>query len=191
MRDPGSEGSWFSSIAYDIRRVTGNLAVEPTLHDVMLEARDHPLFLRHLARRALDLRPPTGFFRDLVVEGRGEQAGKLEITRGGIVIVGELARAWAVEVGAAATGTLARLDAAAAAGRIDEDTRSGLAESFRLLWEVRLAEHVRAHRAGEAPDDFVDPTTLGALTRRELKEAFRIVAAAQRTLSAELGVLRR
>jgi CBS domain-containing protein len=191
MRDPGSEGSWFSSIAYDIRRVAGNLAVEPTLHSVMLEARDHPLFLRHLARRALDLRPPTGFFRDLVVEGRGEQAGKLEIKRGGIVIVGELARAWAVEVGAAATGTLARLDAAAAAGRIDEDTRSGLAESFRLLWEVRLAEHVRAHRAGEAPDDFVDPTTLGALTRRELKEAFRIVAAAQRTLSAELGVLRR
>jgi CBS domain-containing protein len=157
----------------------------------MLEARDHPLFLRHLARRALDLRPPTGFFRDLVVHGKGEQAGKLEIKRGGIVIVGELARAWAVEVGAAATGTLARLDAAAAAGRIDEDTRSGLAESFRLLWEVRLAEHVRAHRAGHAPDDFVDPTTLGALTRRELKEAFRIVAAAQRTLSAELGVLRR
>ena len=129
----------------------------------MLEARDRPLFLRHLARRALDLRPPTGFFRDLVVEARGEQAGKLEIKRGGIVIVGELARAWAVEVGAAATGTIARLDAAAAAGRIDEDTRSGLAESYRLLWEVRLAEHVRAYRAGEPTDDFVDPTTLGAL----------------------------
>ncbi|HEY7283107.1 MAG TPA: DUF294 nucleotidyltransferase-like domain-containing protein [Actinomycetota bacterium] len=191
MRDPGSEGSWFSSIAYDIRQVAGTLEAEAPLRAVMLEARDRPMFVRHLSRRALDLRPPTGFFRDLVVEGRGEQAGKLEIKRGGIVIVGELARAWAVEVGAAATGTIARLDAAAAAGRIDEDTRSGLAESYRLLWEVRLAAHVRAHRAGEPPDDFVDPATLGALTRRELKEAFRIVASAQRTLSTELGVMRR
>jgi len=40
----------------------------------------------------------------------------------------------------------------------------------------------------EPPDDFVDPQTLGPLTRRGLKEAFRIIERAQRMLAADLGV---
>ena len=191
ISDPSLQGSILSSIAFDYRRVAGPLAVEPVLDAVIAEAKDHPAFLRHLSRRALDLRPPTGFFRDFVVEEQGEHAGKLDLKHGGLVIIGELARARAMAVGSTARGTLPRLDAAAAAGSIDEEARSGLAESFRLLWELRLREHVRAHRAGEPPDDFVEPARLGELTRRELKEAFRIIAGAQKQLSAEVGVRRR
>jgi CBS domain-containing protein len=191
VTDPGTEGSVLTSIAFDYRRVAGQLDVEGPLDEVIRGAKDHAHFLRHLSRRALDLRPPTGFFRDLVVVGKGEHAGKLDLKHGGLVIIADLARAWAVDVGSTAKDTLARLDAAAGAGRIDEEVHSGLAESFRLLWELRLREHVRAHRAGEPPDDFVDPASLGELTRRELREAFRIVAAAQRVLSAELGLVRR
>ena len=55
-------------------------------------ARARPAFVRQLASRALDLRPPTGFLRDLVVEGKGEHAGRLDIKHGGITIVGNLAR---------------------------------------------------------------------------------------------------
>jgi CBS domain-containing protein len=191
IADPGLQGSILSSIAFDYRRVAGALPIEPALDAVIAEAKDHPMFLRHLSRRALDLRPPTGFLRDFVVEARGEHAGKLDLKHGGLVIIGELARAWGVAVGSSARGTIARLDAAAAAGRIDEETRSGLGESFRLLWELRLREHVRAHRGGEPPEDFVEPAQLGELTRRELKEAFRIIAGAQRQLATELGVHRR
>jgi len=191
ISDPSMQGSILSSIAFDYRRVAGPLPVEPVLDAAIAGAKDHPVFLRHLSRRALDLRPPTGFFRDFVVEEKGEHAGKLDLKHGGLVIIGELARAWAVAVGSTARGTLPRLEAAAAAGSIDEETRSGLAESFRLLWELRLHEHVRAHRAGEPPEDFVEPARLGELTRRELKEAFRIIAGAQKQLSAEVGVRRR
>jgi CBS domain-containing protein len=191
ISDPSMQGSILSSIAFDYRRVAGPLQVESVLEAVIAGAKDHPVFLRHLSRRALDLRPPTGFFRDFVVEDKGEHAGKLDLKHGGLVIIGELARAWAVSAGSTARGTLPRLDAAAAAGAIDEETRSGLAESFRLLWELRLQEHVRAHRAGEPPEDFVEPARLGELTRRELKEAFRIIAGSQKQLSAEVGVRRR
>jgi len=191
ISDPSLQGSILSSIAFDYRRVAGTLEVEPVLDGVIAGAKDHEVFLRHLSRRALDLKPPTGFFHGFVVEEKGEHAGKLDLKRGGLVIVGELARAWAVSVGSTARGTLPRLDAAAAAGRIDEETRSGLAETFRLLWELRLREHVRAHHAGQPPEDFVEPAGLGELTRRELKEAFRIIAGAQKQLSAEVGVRRR
>ena len=41
-------------------------------------------------------------------------------------------------------------------------------------------------RAGEEPDDFLDPAELSDLTRSSLKEAFRGVAAVQRGIAAEL-----
>ena len=71
MNDPGFEGSVLTSIVFDYRQIAGPLEVEPALDDVIRAASaGYPQFLRHLARRALDHRPPTGFFRDLVVEAR-------------------------------------------------------------------------------------------------------------------------
>ena len=42
-------------------------------------------------------------------------------------------------------------------------------------------------RAGEEPDDFVDPATLSRLTRSYLREAFRAVASVQKHVAAELS----
>jgi Putative nucleotidyltransferase substrate binding domain. len=38
------------------------------------------------------------------------------------------------------------------------------------------------------PDDFVDPATLGPFSRSGLKEAFRVIARAQRLLETEMGL---
>ena len=126
-------------------------------------AQAHPLFLRHLARRALDSRPPTGFFRDLVVEAKGEHAGTLDVKHRGITLVDEpgpgVVRSQpasprsARSVGCAPPTRRRR-------GSIDE-TAPGLEEAFRILWQVRLEHQVRMARAGDAPDDFVDPRRSG------------------------------
>ena len=52
--------------------------------------------------------------------------------------------------------------------------------------ELRLEHQVEQLRAGGRPDDFVDPSSLNPLTRRYVREAFRVVTAVQRTLSDEL-----
>jgi signal-transduction protein with cAMP-binding, CBS, and nucleotidyltransferase domain len=39
-----------------------------------------------------------------------------------------------------------------------------------------------------APDDFIDPASLGTIAKSGLKEAFRVIARAQRQLASELGV---
>ena len=148
----------------------------------------YPQFLRHLARRALDQRPPTGFFRNLVVESRGEHAGRFDVKHGGIMIVTSLARAWALREGRTEKRTLDRLRGAVASGQIDEETREALEEAFRLLWQVRLEHQTAMVRAGRPPDDFVDPAVLGPITRRGLKEAFRIIGREQRGLAGDLGV---
>jgi signal-transduction protein with cAMP-binding, CBS, and nucleotidyltransferase domain len=57
-----------------------------------------------------------------------------------------------------------------------------LEEAFRLLWRLRLDHQVACVRAGREPDDFIDPTTLPAVTRQGLREALRVVAREQRVL---------
>ena len=53
---------------------------------------------------------------------------------------------------------------------------------------MRLHHQVDQVDAGETPDDFVDPATLGSFSRSGLKEAFRVLGKAQRQLAAEEGV---
>ncbi len=188
MREESPKGSEQLSIVFDYRQVAGPLDAEPALDEAMRVATERPLFLRHLARRALDERPPVGFVRDLVVEPRGEHAGTVDVKHGGITLIGNLARAHAIRSGVTAKRTLDRLRGAEAAGAIDAETREGLEEAFRFLWEMRLRHHVEQHRAGLEPDDFVDPHELGSVARQGLKEAFRIVARAQKALALETGL---
>ena len=166
----------------------GPLEADVALDRVMATAPQRPLFLQHLARRALDVRPPIGFVRGITVEQRGEHPGKVDIKHGGIVIVGNLARAYAIRAGLTAKRTIERLRASEQAGAIDAETREGLEEAFRFLWEIRLRHHVDQIAAGEPPDDFVDPKELGGVARQGLKEAFHIIARAQKGLAVEAGV---
>ena len=174
LDDPDPTASILASIGYDFRQVAGPLDAEPSLDDALRQARGHPSFLRHLGRRALDLKPPTGFFRDLVVEHQGEHAGRLDVKHGGISIINNLARAYSTQAGVTAKGTLSRLQAAVLAGVLDADVADELSEAFHFLWGVRLEHQTAQVRSGEAPDDFVDPAELGPLARSGLKEAFRV-----------------
>ena len=188
MTDVGQEGSIFTSITFDHRRVSGPLDIEPTLHAVIAEAPDrYTDFLRHLARRALDEKPPTGFKRNLVVESKGEHAGRLDIKHGGVTIISNLARLFAIRAGRPEMSTLGRLHAAEETGQITHEQRLALEEAFRLLWQIRLEHQVRQVRAGTEPDDFVDPAELGPIVRLGLKEAFRIIRDEQQGLATQVS----
>jgi CBS domain-containing protein len=186
MNEPSPKASEQLSIVFDFRAVAGDLRAETALNAAVVTAVRRPIFLRHLARRALDIKPPIGFSRGLVLE-HGEHRGTVDLKHGGILIIGNLARAHAIRSGVTAKRTLERLRGAEGLGAIDAETREGLEEAFRFLWEIRLRHHVARWRAGAEPNDFVDPEELGAVARNGLKEAFRIVARAQKDLSLETG----
>jgi CBS domain-containing protein len=110
------------------------------------------------------------------------------VKHGGITIIGNIARLEGVKAGIPAKETLDRLAGAAAAGTFDASAADELSEAFTFLWEVRLRHQADQVRRGVPPDDFVDPSTLGPVTRRGLKEAFGVIARTQRVLAAELGL---
>ncbi|MGZ4133429.1 MAG: putative nucleotidyltransferase substrate binding domain-containing protein, partial [Actinomycetota bacterium] len=188
MEQPNVDASILSSIGLDFRRQAGALDAEPVLDAAVAEARSHPAFREMLGRRALSLRPPTGFIHDLVARSDGEHASRLDVKHGGITIVTNLARAWGIEAGSTEKGTLRRLDAAVATGALDGQLATELADAFRFLWHVRLQHQAAQVRTGAVPDDLVDPGMLGTYERSGLKEVFRVVRMAQRRLAGQLGV---
>ena len=190
VQDPGRMGSAFTGIAFDYRPIAGPLEVRPLLDEVIREASANEQFVRHLARLAVDLRPPTGLLKDAVVEAKGTNVGTFDVKHGGITPITNLARVWAVMAGITENRTLRRLREAAIAGRIDEEMRLGLEESFRLLWQIRLEHQTGQVRVGVPPDDLVEPGRLGPLARQGLKGAFRMIEHAQEVLATQLGLRR-
>jgi len=173
------------SLVVDGRPVWG-VQSAPPVPDAFRDARRNPELLRLLASFALSHRPPTGFLRGLVVEHSGEHRGRLDLKHGGIVPIADLARWAGLAAGVTRGSTPARLRAAADAGTLDADDARLLEEAFELISGLRLAHQVEQLKAGEEPDDFLDPAALSPLTRGSLKEAFRAVAGVQRRIGADL-----
>jgi CBS domain-containing protein len=155
--------------------------------ELLYERGDRSTLERWMLRLALVDKPPTGFMRDIVVEGSGEQKGTFDIKRGGLLPIVDLARYAALRAGARVTSTLDRLRAAGAAGILEPMEARVLEEAYELLSALRLEHQVAQLDRGRAPDNHLDPKDLDPLTRRYLRDAFREVAAVQRSLGAELS----
>jgi CBS domain-containing protein len=167
-------------------RVVATSGQAPEVVEMLSDARHHAPLLRLLERLATVHRPPTGFLRDIVVEHGGNHRGHFNVNRGGLLPIAGIARYAGVAAGATSTSTRERLRVAAAAGILRDEEASALDEAFNLFMELRLEHQVEQLRAGTEPDDFIDPKPLNVLTRRYVREAFRVVTSVQRSLSSEM-----
>ena len=186
LEDPSQEKALIlTSVLVDSRPVWGIHAGTPVAEEFCL-APNHPALLRLLARFALSYRPPTGFLRGLVVEHSGERRGQLDLKHGGVVPIVDLARWAAMSAGVTCTSTAERLRVAGAAGTLPASDAHTLLEAHELIVGLRVDHQIEQLRAGETPDDYIDPAELSPLTRSYLREAFRAVAAVQKRVAAEL-----
>ncbi|MGA8333600.1 MAG: putative nucleotidyltransferase substrate binding domain-containing protein [Solirubrobacteraceae bacterium] len=175
------------SVLVDSRPVWG-IHSGTAVADSFRLAPSNPALLRLMARFALTHRPPTGFFRGLVVESTGEHRGRLDLKQGGMLPIVDLARWAGMAAGVTSASTSQRLRASAAAGSLSDSQARTLEDALTLITDLRVEHQVEQLRAGEEPDDFVNPATLTGLTRSYLREAFRAVAAVQKRVAAELKV---
>lgn len=171
--------------------VWGATVVADHLAAVFARTPDRERMLHRLAAAALAERPPTGFLRHFVLHPSGERKGVLDIKRRGLLPIEALARWSGLAAGVSAASTRARLKASLAAGTLSSDDAAILRDAFELFCALRMEHQVEQLRAGEEPDDLIDPRNLAPLTRTSLKEAFRAVALVQRGIALELGFLPR
>ncbi|MEX0985041.1 MAG: putative nucleotidyltransferase substrate binding domain-containing protein [Actinomycetota bacterium] len=185
-RDPGALGR--AAIAFDHRAVAGPLDIDESFARPLAAVGAELSVQRRLGRWVIDRRPPRGFLRAAIVEGRGTRSLTFDVKDQGIALVTSLARVLALRAGVRENRTGARLRAAVRAGVLEPRDGEALEEAFALLWQVRLDHQAAQVRDGLPPDDLVDPRRLGPLTRQGLREAFRRIDAGQQVVALELGL---
>lgn len=175
MMEADRVAAFLTGIAFDIRAVTGDLAVESLFAEAADAASRQPAFLRRLERLALEVRPPLGILGGLLPHDVDGGHRVLDLKAGGLLPITELGRLFALQAGVFELGTPARLRAATVAGVLSSDHAEGLEEAFEFLQDLRLQNQVRQWTSGLPPSNLIDPDGLGPMDRAALKHAFHIV----------------
>ena len=140
--------------------------------------------LAALARRALVVRPPTGFDGDAVLDADGNRQDLLDIRRAAVIPIIEIARWAGATAGQVDGSTPERLRAAAADSVLSDGDAQTLTDAFELAIELRIGHHMTQLAAGAQADDAIEPRDISPLTRDHLRDVFRSVAGVQRRLAA-------
>ena len=113
----------------------------------------------------------------------GANRATLDIKRGGVGAIVEIARVLALSVGSRAGNTQTRIAAAVDSGALSAERGQDLHDAFEFISYVRLRHQAAQVRADRETDNFVAPDDLSSFEKRHLREAFAIVRSAQSSLS--------
>ena len=184
IHEPVPDAVLGASIFFDSRPIHGDDELHARLvEDIAAWAPRGQAFLAHLTKEAVANEPPLGFFRDFVLARAGEHKDTLDLKRGGVGAIVDLARVHALGAGLVSVNTRERLLAAGRSGGLGGTTAASLVDALEFISHVRLAHQARQAAGGAVPDSRVRPSELTAFERRALREAFQVVREAQQTLA--------
>jgi CBS domain-containing protein len=161
-----------AAVCFDYRQAAGQLYVTQALTDIMRDVPAHPEFLQWLAHTGSDFRPQVSGFRKKLDR-------ILDIKQGALLPIQNLARYHALARGITIQATLERLAAVCELDAEGAECDRTLREAYLTIKQLQLEHHAEAVRAGRKLDNVIDTDALRPLTRANLQEALREVAAAQ------------
>lgn len=179
-----------ASIYFDLRPLAGNAALVGPLRALLAErAPQLPRFMKQLAMNALEHRAPLnwrGGIDTRSVDGRASIDLKLQ----GTAIFVDVARLYALAHGLQATGTRARLEAAAQALGVGAREGEAWVAAFEFLQLLRLQVQLDPGRPPALPGshgnaNLVDVGALNDIDRRMLKESLRAARTLQQRLELD------
>jgi CBS domain-containing protein len=184
LREPSESHLIRATVAFDFRTAAGGLNIAPALIRVIRDARDHPDFMRLMARSATGFSVALNFRGDLAVGKHGEEAGRLDLKHGAIIPLVNLVRFHALANGVTISPTLDRIRAVASVGGMEQAEADSLSEAFETIMRLRLEHHAQLIADGAAPDNLIDPKALTSIVHSELREALQTVRRGQKRLGA-------
>ena len=130
--------------------------------------------MESLAADTMQVPPPLGFFKNLVVEKSGENRNELNLFEKGIKPLADCARISALENGSTCLSTMERLHELANKHRFK--FANDMEQAFGYLLTLLIHNQLRQVEEGGAPDNFVNPDTLTTFEQKTLKESFQLIA---------------
>jgi CBS domain-containing protein len=185
VNTPSPQALLNGCVFFDLTTVHGDESLLNEVRSKLLKrTKGNSLFLAHLSRNALMLRPPLGFFRDFVLISDGEHKSSLDIKHNGIAPIVDLARIYALAEGIAPVNTIERLQKAAGTPSISKESAANLIDAYQFLGILRLEHQAHLLQAGKAPNNYLPPQDLSKLEREHLKDAFKVIKALQDSLQS-------
>lgn len=137
-----------------------------------------PRFCHLLARSILACEPPLSPFGSFVLETLDGRRATFDV-KGVLAQVVDIARLRALQHGVREVGTVARLEALAAAGALKPATAETTIAAFRFLQDLRLRHQAAQVLAQVEPDNRLEPAALAPADQVELKRVLGHVKALQ------------
>jgi CBS domain-containing protein len=175
-----------ASIFFDFKGAWGDRELVNELRDFLFRSlQGWSGFFRSLTENALYFKPPIGFFRNIVVESKGEHKDSFDIKRAMLPIV-DFARIYALKNGIRETNTLTRLHQVYVKKVLTQQEYDDVDQAYNYLLQLRFVRQVSAVvDENRPPNNFCNPNTLSRLDQAMLKEIFKRIEKLQLKLSLE------
>lgn len=175
---PDPESLMALAIFIDAHAVAGDASLLASVRHAIddLVAADDALLARFAA--AIDSFPEAGgsaWWNRLLLIGEHDRQPPLDLKKAGIFPIVHGVRSLALQQHVAATGTVERLAALVAAGRLPAAMATDLGDSLHFLMGLKLQAGLDQLDAGQPVSGGVDPDRLSALDRDLLKDALAVV----------------
>ena len=187
MQVPEPEAILHSTIFFDFRPLYGSYELADRLRDWLIsQPPSYDRFLRAMAEEALIVAPSLGWANNFVYDGGKQYPHTMDLKLHGSRPFVDAARTWSLTHGIWATNTGDRLRAVARVQNLRPETTAGEVEAFYLVQRFRMQQQIAAKKPDEA--NRLDPSSLNALNRLMLKEAFKQAKNIQMRLKLEYGM---
>jgi CBS domain-containing protein len=173
-----------ASIFFDFRGAYGDMDLVNDLRQHLFASLEGwPGFFRHMAENALYFTPPIGFFRNFLVESKGEHRDTLNI-KAAMQPVVDYARIYALNNRIAETNTFERIDQLLDRKKISTPEHNELQTAYSYLLQQRFANQVKSAMDNSSePDNYINPKHLSRIEQTMLKEIFKRIEKFQGKLS--------
>ncbi len=175
-----------SSIFFDFRGAYGDFGLIDQLRRHLSDSlQGWSGFFRHLTENALHFKPPLGFFRNFVVESKGEHRNAFDIKQAMLPVV-DFARIHALKNGIEETNTMDRLYQLHEGGHLTGKDYNDISRSYSFLMQLRFVRQITAIiEENGPPDNYINPKNLSRIEQTMLKEIFKRVEDFQAKMSFE------
>jgi len=189
IRVPHPDALLNATIFFDFRPLFGKAELaEAMRRHLLAQTASSPMFLRAMAKNALDVEPPLGKIRDFLTDLEPGQPGKIDLKKYGSRIFVDVARIYALAAGVHNTNSIQRLRLASKRLGIRDDEINAVLEGLDFIQLLRLQHQYLEGEPGTQGDNLINPDSLNELDRRILKESFRQARKLQTRLKLDYQV---
>jgi CBS domain-containing protein len=186
IRVPDPKEVLNSTIFFDFRAGFGDKQLAENLRDHLAQViPKNELFLYHLAKDCLNVRPPLSFFRNFIVEKNGEHKNSLNLKYNGLTPFVDFARVLALKNGLKESNTLGRFQLLRDLQLLSPEFYAEIIAAYEFIMQLRLIHQLHQTENNEPLDNYLNPARLSDLEKQTLKEAFEVIRRMQTYIKQE------